>query len=126
MKKIDSLNLIPFIDIVLVLLVIVLTSASFISQNKLEVEIPQVSETSAEMGRNASEKVISITKNGELFLDENKMSLGEIELLLSRMDKNLAIVINGDKSSDFNSFVGVMNMLSKLGFKNLAILLKED
>ena len=35
MKKIDSLNLIPFIDIMLVLLVIVLTSASFVQQSRI-------------------------------------------------------------------------------------------
>ena len=44
MKKIDSLNLIPFIDIMLVLLVIVLTSASFVQQSRIEVEIPKLEE----------------------------------------------------------------------------------
>ena len=41
MKKFDEINIIPFIDIMLVLLAIVLVTASFISQGKIKVECSQ-------------------------------------------------------------------------------------
>ncbi|WP_334092756.1 biopolymer transporter ExbD, partial [Helicobacter typhlonius] len=53
MKKIDSLNLIPFIDIMLVLLVIVLTSASFVVRSHIQVDVPRLEDT---QGQNAQQK----------------------------------------------------------------------
>ena len=41
MKKFDEINIIPFIDIMLVLLAIVLVTASFISQGKIQVNVQQ-------------------------------------------------------------------------------------
>ena len=43
MKKFDEINIIPFIDIMLVLLAIVLITASFISQGKIQVNVPKAS-----------------------------------------------------------------------------------
>ena len=47
MKKFDEINIIPFIDIMLVLLAIVLITASFISQGKIQVNVPKASSTVA-------------------------------------------------------------------------------
>lgn len=41
MKRIDTINVIPFIDIMLVLLAIVLTTATFISRGVIEVHYPE-------------------------------------------------------------------------------------
>ena len=40
-KRMDNINIVPFIDIMLVLLVIVLTSATFIAQGKIPIAIPK-------------------------------------------------------------------------------------
>ncbi len=40
MKRFDQINVIPFIDIMLVLLAIVLTTATFISQGRLDINVP--------------------------------------------------------------------------------------
>lgn len=47
MKRFDTINVIPFIDIMLVLLAIVLTTASFIATGKLDIAVPQSSSTEA-------------------------------------------------------------------------------
>lgn len=48
MKKVESMNVVPFIDIMLVLLVIVLTTASFVQTSKLPISIPQVDKDSTD------------------------------------------------------------------------------
>lgn len=127
MKKIDSLNLVPFIDIVLVLLVIVLTTASFISQSRIDIDIPKVNNAqSATSQVNDNDRIITIKKSGEFYFDDKKVSLEELELFISRLPKDSSIVINGDKESNFDSFISVMNMLQKLDYQNLFVLVDEN
>lgn len=127
MKKIDSLNLVPFIDIVLVLLVIVLTTASFISQSRIDIDIPKVNNAqSATSQVNDNDRIITIKKSGEFYFDDKKVSLEELELFISRLPKDSSIVINGDKDSNFDSFISVMNILQKLDYQNLFVLVDKN
>lgn len=127
MKKIDSLNLIPFIDIVLVLLVIVLTTASFIEQNRISVEIPKVKDSPQNSGNlSKNDKIISIKSDNTIFFDDNEVSLEQLKFHISRLSKNTNIVLNGDRQSNFDVFVKVMAMLENLNFENLFILIDKD
>lgn len=126
-KKIDSLNLIPFIDIMLVLLVIVLTTATFIQQNRLNVEVPKVADSagsSKELSKN--EKIISIKNDNSIFFDDSKVTLEQLKFHISRLPKDTSIVLNGDRMSNFEVFVKIMAMLENLQFSNLYILLDKD
>ncbi len=127
MKKIDSLNLVPFIDIVLVLLVIVLTSATFISRSHIDIDIPKVDNANSNSSKvNKEDTVITINKNGDFFVNDKIFNLSELESFISTLPKDSSIVINGDKESNFNSFVTIMNMLQKLEYQNLFVLVNEE
>lgn len=127
MKKIDSLNLIPFIDIVLVLLVIVLTTASFIEQSRISVDIPQVKDFVQNSGNLTQEdKIISIKSDNKIFYDDTEVSLEDLRFYISRLPKDTHIVLNGDKKSNFDTFVKIMAMLENLEYKNLFILIDEN
>lgn len=124
-KKIDSLNLIPFIDIMLVLLVIVLTTTTFISKDAINIDIPKIDNPQNNTLINKEEIIISINKDGNIFLNNEKISKEELSMKISQLDKDSNIVINGDKNSNFNDFVNIMNVLEKLGFDNLFILVND-
>lgn len=126
MKKIDSLNLVPFIDIVLVLLVIVLTTTSFIEQSRINVDIPKVQDEGDSSTLNKDDKIISIAKDGKIYFNNNELSLEELKFQISRLAKDSSIVINGDKDSNFNTFVKIMSMLETLGYSNLFILIDKE
>lgn len=66
-KKFDEINIIPFIDIMLVLLAIVLITASFISQGKIQVNVPKASSTVAFKSDDLA-KLLTVTEQGEIFL----------------------------------------------------------
>ena len=126
MKKIDSLNLVPFIDIVLVLLVIVLTSATFISRSHIDIDIPKVDNANSNASKiNNEDTIITINKNGEFFINDKKFDIANLESFISRLPKDSSIVINGDKESNFDSFIAVMNMLQKLEYENLFVLVND-
>lgn len=126
MKKIDSLNLIPFIDIMLVLLVIVLTTATFLQQNHLSVDIPKVAGDTSASAINKNDIIISIKNDNKIFLDENEMSLEQLRFHISRISKDSHIVLNGDKKSNFEVFAKIMAMLESLEFSNLYILVSAE
>lgn len=121
MKRVDSINVIPFIDIMLVLLVMVLTTATFIRTGLIPVELPDAKGTAAE--HKPSELKLTIQKDGVLMLDESKIpiSLGEFEQRVVAGGKEMTVVLYSDKDAAFQNFVGVMDVLKRLGHEQLYI-----
>ncbi|MDF1880149.1 TonB system transport protein ExbD [Sulfurimonas sp. MAG313] len=122
-KPLSSMNVIPFIDIMLVLLVMVLTTATFIRQGIIPVDLPEAK--SSDKKSNDKEVTIYVTKNGELFLDKQKVDLGTLRTRLSKISKKDTVVLRSDKESKFQDFVHVMDILKKLNHESLYIVTKE-
>ena len=73
MKKFDEINIIPFIDIMLVLLAIVLITASFISQGKIQVNVPKASSTVAFKSDELA-KLLTVTADKQLYFNDKPIS----------------------------------------------------
>lgn len=127
MKKMDSMNLVPFIDIVLVLLVIVLTTASFVSTSKLPINIPKVDENSSKTQEDIKKKQvdISINNDGKYYLNEKPVSFDELKNAVMSYPKDTPIVLQGDKNSNLDSFVKILDLLQVNNLKELYILVED-
>jgi len=121
MKRIDSINVIPFIDIMLVMLVMVLTTATFIKTGLIPVDLPEAKGTAAE--HKPSELKLAIQKDGTLLMGEDKtpISLDEFEQKVVEGGKDMTVVLYSDKEAAFQNFVGVMDVLKRLGHEQLYI-----
>lgn len=122
-KPMASMNVIPFIDIMLVLLVMVLTTATFIRQGIIPVDLPEAK--SAEKKSNEKEVTIYVTKKGEIFLDKERMDLAQLKTELEKLSKKDIVVLRSDKESKFQDFVHVMDILKKLEHESLYIVTSE-
>ncbi len=122
-KRFDQINVIPFIDIMLVLLVMVLTTATFIKQGVIPVELPQAKAAQKE----DIKKEISVYVNakGEMFFEKEKVDLKTLEEKLSELSKEQIVVLRSDKESKFQDFVSVMDILKRLNHEQLYIVTKE-
>ncbi|BDY12454.1 biopolymer transporter ExbD [Hydrogenimonas cancrithermarum] len=122
-RKFDQINVLPFIDIMLVLLVIVLTSASFVSKGTIPVDLPEAS------GRNApieKMKNIVIDKNGNFYFEERKMDFEAFRKKILSLDpKKDALLIRSDAKSQFQNFVKVIDLLKSNGFEKVSIETKQ-
>ncbi|AAP76716.1 biopolymer transporter ExbD [Helicobacter sp. MIT 03-1614] len=125
MKKIDSLNLIPFIDIMLVLLVIVLTSASFVVQSRIQVDVPQIDQTQGQNTDKRETHSITINKEGDFFLDDKPLSLQEIGAQLEQLDKNIQVIIRGDRQSGLEFFLEITTMLRDKGINDVYVIAEQ-
>ncbi|MDD6056087.1 MAG: biopolymer transporter ExbD [Helicobacteraceae bacterium] len=119
-KRMDSINIVPFIDIMLVLLVIVLTSATFIAQGKIPVILPQA-QGAAENTKTLKTLEIAIDAQGNYYLDKAQMSLESLEGELLKLPKDTPILLRGDQKSYFEQFIKLVGILNLGGFNNVDV-----
>ena len=120
MKRFDQINMIPFIDIMLVLLAIVLTTATFVSQGLIEVNLPsaqQVSEAPADQ----EPLEIAINAQNELFFAGEKLNHEDLAQRLTSLSTDTLIVLRIDKAAVFEPFVKLIDLLKQHQFRNLSI-----
>jgi biopolymer transport protein ExbD len=124
MKRMDQINVIPFIDIMLVLLAMVLTTATFISEGRLEIRLPKAQDQSAADSTKRLE--IAIAADGALFLDAVPLSLEQLNGRLDTLSPETAIVLRVDAAARFERFVAVIDQLKARRLERLSILTRKS
>ena len=112
-----EINITPFTDVVLVLLIIFMIATPFIYQSSMKVQLPQASK-SEETSRDV---LITINAQGDVFLDDKKLDLSTLKYRLTAMVKSkpdTSVIINGDKNAKYDSVMQVMDVLTRSGVKN--------
>jgi biopolymer transport protein ExbD len=115
-----EINITPFTDVVLVLLIIFMIATPFIYQSSMNVQLPQASKSE----ETTRDMIVTINPRGEIFLDNNKVDLGTLKTKLSaavRKKPNSSVIINGDKNVRYDSVIQVMDVLTQAGVKNPAL-----
>ncbi|ANF70081.1 TonB system transport protein ExbD [[Haemophilus] ducreyi] len=125
MKKFDEINIIPFIDIMLVLLAIVLVTASFISQGKIQVNVPKATTTQA-MKADELAKLLTITENNEFYFNDKLITKEDLSTEIASWDKTQKVTLKVDSAVAFEKFVELTDLLSANEIKNVAIVTKKD
>ncbi|UBU74924.1 TonB system transport protein ExbD [Pasteurella multocida] len=125
MKKFDEINIIPFIDIMLVLLAIVLITASFISQGKIQVNVPKASSTVAFRSDDLA-KLLTITESGEIFYHDKPITIEALEQEISNWEKDQKVTLKVDAKSSFQDFVSITDIMAKNEIKNVAIVTVKE
>lgn len=122
-KKFESINVVPFIDIMLVLLVIVLTTATFVAKGIIPVELPN--SKSAAKQEEIKNVTITIKENGDVFFENTKVLLADIDSYIAKYELKTSININCDKEAKFDMFVSLLDKLKQKNFHNIGIITKK-
>ena len=122
----SEINITPFTDVVLVLLIIFMIATPFIYQSSMRVQLPQASKTE----ETSRDIIITVNAQGDIFLDDAKVDLDTLKykmMAMMRRRSNASVIINGDKNVRYNSVIQVMDVLTQSGVKNpgLGIELKK-
>lgn len=125
MKKFDEINIIPFIDIMLVLLAIVLVTASFISQGKIQVNVPKATTTQT-MKADDLAKLLTITAENEYFYNDKVITKEDLQAEMATWDKAQKVTLKVDASVPFEKFVELTDLLAANEIKNVAIVTKKE
>jgi biopolymer transport protein ExbD len=122
---ITAINVTPFVDIMLVLLVIFMVTATFIVKEAIEVELPK-----AAAGGETTAKTLAlvITKDGKVYLDGVEVSE---EALLQKVKESqqakedMQAIIGADKEATHGAVVHVLDMLKAHGITKFAIQIEK-
>ena len=117
-KEFNYINVIPLVGIMLVLLTIVLVTATFIVEGSLPVNLPR--SKNAEV-KNIKAYQIIITKEGEFYFEKRKLSLKELERVIQTLDPEAQISISADKAAAVQKLIEVLDLLKKYGLKKVLI-----
>ncbi|RVZ10508.1 TonB system transport protein ExbD [Helicobacter pylori] len=117
----DGLNVVPFIDIMLVLLAIVLSISTFIAQGKIKVSLPNAKNAEKSKPNDQKVVVISVDEHDNIFVDDKPMNLEALSAVVKQTDPKTLIDLKSDKSSRFETFISIMDILKEHNHENFSI-----
>jgi biopolymer transport protein ExbD len=123
-KRIDQVNVIPFIDIMLVLLAIVLTTATFISQGRIPLDLAEAENTEALTHEDAVE--IAIDAGEQIFFNQTAIDTAALGERLASLNRQTPVVLYVDKSVRFERFVKIIDLLKANQLEKLSIVARGD
>ncbi len=114
----DHLNVVPFIDVMLVLLVMVLTTATFVATGRIPVSLPRASQSQADK---TVARTLELRKGGELAIDGQELTLDALAEKIAAMPLETSFVIRADKDVALQGFVDVADLLKRAKFTHVAL-----
>ena len=123
MKPLAVMNVIPFIDIMLVLLAVVLTTSTFLAQGLIPLRLPDASQTESIQTRAIVE--LSIDETGNTYFDNKPVQHNMLANNVNKLPADTPIRLRVDKRADFEHFVVVIELLKAKGLSNLSIVTNQ-
>ncbi|MGE0645384.1 MAG: ExbD/TolR family protein [Nitrospira sp.] len=117
-KELNQINVIPLVDVMLVLLVIVLTTATFITTGQIPVDLAKATEAS---DRKDVPVVITLTSQGKMYLNDSAVPENGLRIVLERQPRESLVVVRADKVTILERFVQVVDELKSLGFGQVSL-----
>ena len=122
----SEINVTPFVDVILVLLIIFMVSAPLLTVG-VPIELPQ--SQGKQLESNHEPLTISVSSNGDIFIGETKVALEEIAEKLKAIAKNGVdeqIFVRGDKGITYGQVMTVMGRISAGGFKKVSLVTEVE
>ena len=117
-REVDQINVIPLVDIMLVLLVIVLTTATFITTGQIPVNLAKASTSSDRQDRPI---VVTVTAEGTVFVEDRAITEEQLDTVLALHPRQSPVLVRVDKVTRLERFVAVVDRIRGLGFQQVSL-----
>ncbi|MGI9251582.1 MAG: ExbD/TolR family protein [Pseudohongiellaceae bacterium] len=126
-KPMSEINVVPYIDVMLVLLIVFMVTAPLLNQG-IEIDLPQANNDPLEIDENLETLIVSITEEGEYFLSigaagENREPL-TLEIVADRVGRimganpSIQVLIEGDTNAGWGAMITLITTLQQVGVTN--------
>lgn len=115
-QALSEINVTPFVDVMLVLLIIFMVTAPLLQQG-IDVTLPQAKGKEITP---AERVVITIKKDGKIYMDKTAVTLEALKLSLSKM-ADREVFLKADKDVPYGIVVTVMGELREIGIEKLGM-----
>ena len=123
-KIMSQINVTPFVDVMLVLLIVFMITAPLLTVG-VSVDLPKTK--ASQLNSKGDPIIVSIKQNGDLFIQER--AIDSLKLLprlkaISSGNKNLKIYVKGDKNVPYGVVLDTIAKIKSSGFKKVALVAK--
>ena len=123
--KKEPLNIVPFIDIMLVLLAMVLSISTFIAKGEIQINLPK--SKTADVPKEAPEqRIVQVDAMGDFFLDSQKLSFEELAQAIANLSREQPVLLRVDKDSTFDHFIQVIYLFQANNHENFRIATEKE
>lgn len=125
-RGIMALEITPLIDIVFLLLIFFLLTATYVKNPNFDISLPKASVN--QVLRNKKDLTIAIRSSGEIQYDNQEVSRQKLEGILAAeyaQGQDSIVVIRADEDAKHGRVVEVMDLAKKVGFNSLAIAIQS-
>lgn len=122
-----EINITPFTDVILVLLIIFIIATPLISQNAIEIKLPQAA--SKVTVDNPRQVYVTISSEGIIYLENKILTNKELQKRIGTLlgkDQDLKVIVAADRACRFQDVVQVMDTLKESGVRSLNIATRTD
>ena len=125
-RPIAEINIVPFVDIILVILIIFMVTAPFIIKTGFSLDLPKAE------GASSVEQVvfnITVTVDGRILLNGEVLDLEQLKSTLSQEDiktDDSQVIISADKNVLHGQVISIIDVVKSTGLKKVAIATKKD
>ena len=117
-REIDQINVIPLVDVMLVLLVIVMTTATFITTGHIPVDLAKAKEAG---DRKDVPLVITLAADGGLFLNDQAITQDRLNVEMTTHSRESLVLVRADRVTLLERFVNVVDDVRGLGFRQVSL-----
>lgn len=122
----SEINITPFVDVMLVLLIIFMVSAPLLTVG-VPIDLPDTQAKS--MNADTQPITVSVNDKGEIYLQETPIDIAEVVAKLEAIAQTgyeERIFVRGDKAADYGTVMKVMARISAAGFKNIGLVTLQE
>ncbi len=122
LKRVEGINVVPLIDIMLVLLAIILTISSFIALGKLDLKLPNATASKELQSKNYE---ISITADRKFYINQVEITKEKIATKLQELTPSDTVALSADKLAPYEEFIFVVDILKQNNIEKIAMVVKK-
>ncbi|MEW6332501.1 MAG: protein TolR [Pseudomonadota bacterium] len=122
-KLMSEINVVPYIDVTLVLLVIFMITAPLLSQG-VKVDLPRAAAKPVE-SQDQETLIVTVDRQGNYFLDDRRIAPEELRRKVAailRLRPKTPVLIRGDRQADYGEVVKAMTLLQSAGAPSVGLL----
>ncbi|MDD4879065.1 MAG: biopolymer transporter ExbD [Candidatus Omnitrophica bacterium] len=123
-RLVAEINITPFTDVILVLLVIFMIATPLISQTSLKIRLPEAKSGQPLEAPKKTQAYVTIMKDGSTYLDKDQVTKRELRAKIDALHRNnpeMSVIVHSDRLTPFKDVVSVLDVLNELGVNKLSI-----
>jgi biopolymer transport protein TolR len=131
-KPMSEINVVPYIDVMLVLLIIFMVTAPMLTQG-IKIDLPQLESSPVKIEKNQEPLIISVDLNGAFYMEMSSLGsqpldqalLSEKVSGLLETNPSLSVLVRGDRNVNYGAVVELMGLLQGAGAISVGLITED-